>query len=143
MTKMATRDTDNISIEVARVIPTKSQTADTFPHDEEALHAPPSYEGSAPLLGDDGNDNEHSATGNNIDDGDAKLSPTNPVWLGPFSFFVFLLLFLTPLAFWGIAVGSKVDLLGFSVLAFLLLFALLLAPVILAILVRDIYPLSH
>ncbi|KAM7192599.1 hypothetical protein V8F20_008808 [Naviculisporaceae sp. PSN 640] len=108
----------------------------TFSHDEEALHAPPSYDGSAPLLGDDGSGSEHLTTGNSMpmEDNDTKPAAMTRV-LGPLSFFTFMFLFFAPLAFLVIMAHREADLLGFSFLAYLLLCDMLLAPVILAIVV--------
>jgi hypothetical protein len=137
---MASRDNESISIEMARVIPADVQTATKLAGDEEALHAPPSYDASAPLLRDDGNNNERVTADSTMDDG-GKAGPRPSVWLGPLAFLAFLVLFLSPVVFWANVAGTKADLLGFSFLAYLQLFCVILAPAILAIVVCTPYPL--
>jgi hypothetical protein len=76
-----------------------------------------------------------------MDDNDGKAAPTNSVWLGPLAFLAFLILFLSPMTFMIMVHRTEAGLLGFSFLAYLLLFAVLLAPVILGTVVCIPCPL--
>jgi len=128
-------DDESIDIEMERVMPAEVQIGAKLSRDEEVLQAPPSYDISAPLLGDDGTDNERFTTDSTTHDNEGKAAPAYSVWLGPFAFLAWLILFLSPMGFMMMVHRTKADLLGFSLLAYLLLFAVLLAPVILAIVV--------